>query len=71
MTIKNLIVEKITDRAVQVYNTEFEAVKDTIEHADEVAVEETTTEILAQLATLRSLGTAVDRLGMLEVFSER
>ena len=62
-------------------DTEFEAVEATIEPiedmeiagkpADEVVVEETTTKILARLATLRSLGTAVDRLGLLEVFSER
>ena len=31
VTIKNLIVEKMADRAVQVSNTEFEAVKATIE----------------------------------------
>ena len=31
VTIKNLIVEKMADRAVQVSNTEFEAVEDTIE----------------------------------------
>ena len=31
VTIKNLIVEKMADRAVQVSNTEFEAVEATIE----------------------------------------
>ena len=38
--------------------------------AEEVTFEGSTAEILAQLATLTSLGTAVNKLGSLEVFDE-